>query len=72
MDQINIIPVSKPISINFKDYQDDQLLGHCKALYKHFKLIFIPMLFWINISERNLVKAFAKLTLFRNLNAPLL
>ena len=48
------------------------MLYKCKCLYKHYKITFIPFLFWAPLSERNAVKSFNKLKLFKSIENPLL
>jgi hypothetical protein len=56
-DHAELIPMIKGSGFAAEEKRDkDPLKNHCKRVFKHFKIVFVPLFFWSSASERNLVK----------------
>eukprot|EP00347_Sterkiella_histriomuscorum_P021908 403332352 len=63
-DQIlDILPIDLPAKTDEsqKLKSNERFMNDSKLLYKHFKLLFIPFIFWAKVTERNLIKALSSL-----------
>ncbi|CDW81864.1 UNKNOWN [Stylonychia lemnae] len=68
---LELIPLDVPIQKTKDGPTKEPLLERCKELYKYYKIVFIPLMFWSQISERNVIKALNSLKFIHKISKSL-